>query len=310
MNFNKNESMWYQRYLPTSLDDVVLPEQVKNNLRAYVKAGNMPHLGFWSANPGVGKSSTANALLKELNCEALFLNASLEKGIDVLRSKIQDFASQSSFDDKRKVVVMDEFDNFSRDGQAAFRGFLDKYGQNCAFIFTGNYKEKIIEPLINRLENYDFGSFDKKEMIKPIFARLCAILDNENIKYEKTDLVPIMNTYYPSVRQMIGALQRFSSTGNLVIDTQSLDNVSAFDEIMNLCTPSTYYEMVSKVNSMNAPDGVYTYLYHNADKYFEPSKFPNVVIVLAKYQNMNATARDKNLNTCACLTELIQFRKK
>lgn len=310
MNFNKNESMWYQRYLPTSLDDVVLPEQVKNNLRAYVKAENMPHLGFWSANPGVGKSSTANALLKELNCEALFLNASLEKGIDVLRSKIQDFASQSSFDDKRKVVVMDEFDNFSRDGQAAFRGFLDKYGQNCAFIFTGNYKEKIIEPLINRLENYDFGSFDKKEMIKPIFARLCDILDNENIKYEKTDLVPIMNTYYPSVRQMIGALQRFSSTGNLVIDTQSLDNVSAFDEIMNLCTPSTYYEMVSKVNSMSAPDGVYTYLYHNADKYFEPSKFPNVVIVLAKYQNMNATARDKNLNTCACLTELIQFRKK
>lgn len=304
-----NESVWYQRYLPSNLDDVVLPDNVKNKLKSYVQKENLPHLGFWSSEAGVGKSSTANAILKELNCEALFLNASLEKGIDVLRSKIQDFASQSSFDDRRKVVVMDEFDNFSKDGQAAFRGFLDKFGQNCAFIFTGNFKEKVIEPLVNRLENYEFGSFDKKDMVKAIYARLCDILDNEKVSYDKKDLVPIINTYYPSVRQMIGALQRFSSTGTLVVDNASLDNIGVFDELMNLCRPSSYFDMVSKVNAMTSPDGIYTYLYHNAGKYFDDTKFPNVVITLAKYQEMNASARDKNLNTCACLTELMQFRK-
>lgn len=309
MNFNKNESIWYQRYLPNTIDDVILPAVIKDKFKSYISNGALPHLGFWSSEAGVGKSSTANAILKDLNCEALFLNASLEKGIDVLRSKIQDFASQTSFDNSRKVVVMDEFDNFSKDGQAAFRSFLDKYGQNCAFIFTGNFKEKIIEPLINRLENYEFSTFNKKEMIKSIYERLCMILDNEQIRYDKHDLVPIINTYYPSVRQMIGALQRFSGTGTLVLDIQSLDSIGIFDEIIKLCTPHTYFDMVSKVNSITSPEGIYSYLYHNIDKYFDTAKIPNVVVILAKYQEMNASARDKNLNTCACLTELMSLIK-
>lgn len=308
MNFNKNESVWYQKYLPNTLDDLILPDDIKEKFRSYIKGDSLPHLGFWSSEAGVGKSSTANVLLKELNCEALFLNASLEKGIDVLRSKIQTFASQNSFNDCRKVVVMDEFDNFTKDGQAAFRSFLDTYGKNCSFIFTGNFKEKIIEPLINRLENYDYGSFDKKVMIKGIFERLCNILDNEGIEYDKHDLVPIINTYYPSVRSMIGILQRFTSTGKLILNESELDNLNAYDQLMQLVNGNSYLEMIKTVNELNSADGIFTYLYKNLDKYFKINNIPNVIVILAKYQEMSCNVRDKNLNLCACLTELIKYR--
>jgi replication factor C small subunit len=190
----------------------------------------------------------------------------------------------------------------------AFRAFLDEYSVNCAFIFTGNYKEKVKEPLLNRLENYDFMDFKKEDMIKPIFERLCFILDNEGIKYEQKDLGPIIKTYYPSIRQMVGALQKLSHDGVLTVDMGKLDSLDAYEKIMNLCTPSTYYDMISAVNALTNVNGIYSYLYHNANKYFREDKLMNVVVILAKYQDMAVNVRDLNLNLSACLTELMSCR--
>jgi replication factor C small subunit len=163
-------SVWFQKYQPQCIQDLVIPGHIKEKLAKYVSTQDIPNIGLFSSNPGTGKSSTACAIIKEINGEALWINASMEKGIDVLRGKVQKFASQSSFDDKIKIVVMDEFDHFSKDGQAAFRGFIDEFSLNCRFIFTGNYKEKIIQPLLDRLEVYDFNSFEKSSMVKPIFV--------------------------------------------------------------------------------------------------------------------------------------------
>jgi DNA polymerase III delta prime subunit len=312
MKFDKTKSVWYQRYLPQTVDDVILPDTIKAKLKKYVESDSLPALGFWSAEPGLGKSSTCNAIIKDLGCDALFINSSMERSIDILRNKIQTFAGSASFIDKRKLVVMDEFDNFTRDGMDAFRAFLDEYSANCAFIFTGNYKEKVKEPLLNRLENYDFMDFKKEEMIKPIFERLCFILDNEGVKYEQKDLAPIIKTFYPSIRKMVGALQRLSveKDGKLVLDVNegSLDNLNSYDELMELVSPSTYFEMISKVNSITNVNGIYSYLYHNATKYFREDKLPQVVVILAKYQDMSSQARDLNLNLSACLTELMSCK--
>ena len=312
MKFDKTKSVWYQRYLPQCLDDVILPESVKAKLKKYIETDSLPALGFWSAEPGLGKSSTCNAIIKDLGCEAMFINSSMERSIDVIRTKIQTFASASSFDDKKKLVVLDEFDNFTRDGMDAFRAFLDEYSANCAFIFTGNYKEKVKEPLLNRLENYDFGDFKKEEMIKPIFERLCFILQNEGVQFEQKDLGPVIKTFYPSIRKMVGALQRLSveKDGKLVLDVTegSLDNLNSYDELMNLVSPNTYFEMISKVNSITNVNGIYSYLYHNATKYFREDKLPQVVAILAKYQDMSSQARDLNLNLSACLTELMSCK--
>ena len=308
MIFDSTKSVWEQRYKPQNVKDLVIPEDIKNKLLKYIQTQDIPNIGLFSSNPGTGKSSTAFAIIKEINGEALWINASMEKGIDVLRGKIQKFASSGSFDDNIKIVVMDEFDHFSKDGQAAFRGFIDEFSQNCRFIFTGNYKEKIIEPLLDRLEVYDFNSFNKEVMVKPIFERLKWILDNEKVQYNPKDLVPIINTYYPRVRSMVVALQKFSKDGQFTVNEHELDDVNVFDKVMQVVSLNTFTDMIVEVNKLNAPDNMYTFLYNNAAKYFKPEMYPQMVLIIAKYQHMSDSVRDKNLNLAACLTELIKIK--
>jgi len=306
---DEKKSVWYEKYKPQCIDDLVLPVELKNKLKKYIETQNMPPLGLFSSSPGTGKSSTANAIITELGGEAKWINASMDKGIDTLRGQIQRFASQSAFDDNIKIVVMDEFDHFSKDGQAAFRGFIDEFSQNCRFIFTGNYKEKIIEPLLERLEVYDFNSFPIEEIRKPIFGRLCWILENENITYDKKDLVPIIYTYYPKIRSMIGALRKFSNDGVLKVNESELDDIHKFDTVMQQVSVNTFTQMITEVNKLNAPSNMYSFLYKNASKYFKPESYPQVVITTAKYQHMAESVRDANLNLSACLTELMSLRK-
>ncbi len=307
-NFDMSKSVFYERYKPSCIEDLVIPQEIKSKLQKYVKTQDIPNVGLFSSNPGTGKSSTAHAIIKEIGGEALWINASMEKGIDVLRGKVGKFASQSSFDDNIKIVVMDEFDHFSKDGQAAFRGFIDEFSANCRFIFTGNYKEKIIQPLLDRLEVYDFNSFSKEEMVKPIFERLKFILGNEGVQYDPKALVPIINTYYPRIRSMVGALQKFSKDGEFRVSESELDDVNVFDKVMQWVSPNSYTEMITEVNKLNGPENMYTYLYNNAAKYFQPQHYPMVVITIAKYQHMSDSVRDKNLNLAACLTELMKVK--
>ena len=305
---DNTKSVWYERYKPACIEDLVIPQEIKSKLTNYVKTQDIPNIGLFSSNPGTGKSSTAHAIIKEIGGEALWINASMEKGIDVLRGKVGKFASQSAFDDNIKIVVMDEFDHFSKDGQAAFRGFIDEFSANCRFIFTGNYKEKIIQPLLDRLEVYDFNAFSKEEMIKPIFERLKFILENEKVQYDPKALVPVINTYYPRIRSMVGALQKFSKDGVFKVSENELDDVNVFDKVMQWVNPNSYTEMITEVNKLNGPDNMYTYLYNNAAKYFAPQHYPVVVLTIAKYQHMSDSVRDKNLNLAACLTELMKVK--
>ena len=268
---------------------------------------------YWSENissHNTGKTSTANAIIRQLNGEALFINASKDRGMNSgVFQRIEKFAASNSFDDKIKIVVMDEFDNFTLDAQKAFRAFLDEFSGNCRFIFTGNYKEKIIEPLLSRLEVYDFNNFSKEQMVKPIFERLQWILQNENIQLDDPrSLVPIINTYYPKIRNMVVTLQKFSSGGIFKLAENELDDINVFDSVMQLVQASTYLEMINAVNKLNSPDNMYTYLYKNASKYFQPNAYPTLVVTIAKYQHMSDTVRDKQLNLAACLTELIRLR--
>ena len=306
MKFDVTKSIWQEKYRPQCVEDMILPEDIKQKFLGYLENG-IPNLGLWSSNPGLGKSSLANAIIKELKYPALFINASMEKGIDVLRDKIQKFAVGSSFESDYKIVVMDESDNISKDFQSAFRSFLDEYSENCRFIFTGNYKEKMIEPLLDRLENYDFALFKKEQIAKPIIIRLAEILKNENIIFDKNDLLPIFNTYYPGIRSMIQALQKFSSTGKLVLDKDALNDASTFDEIMKLVKPEKYLDMISAVNKLSSPDSMYSFLYKNFTKYFKSESYPQVIVNIAKYQDMSSNVRDKNLNLSACLTEIMNF---
>ena len=290
-----NSSIFYEKYKPQCIDDVILPEALKQSLILQIKNKDIKNICLFSDTPGTGKSTLAEVLLKELKCDAEWINASMDSGIDILRTKILRFASTSSSNDELKVVVMDESDYLnSNSTQPAFRGFLDEFSKNCRFIFTGNYKEKLIEPLLNRLQVIDFNEFKKEEMVRPIFERLKFILENENIEYKQEDLIPIINTFYPSIRGMIGAIQECSITGKLVL--HKLDDVNVYDKVMKFVSPSYYLDMIKEVNELSSPENMYTYMYKNASKYFTPANYPKVIITIARYQSMSSTVRDKHLN--------------
>ena len=302
-----NSSIWYEKYSPLCAEDIILPDDLHKTLIKFITSKDIPNLGLFSSEPGTGKSSLANVILKELKCDAKWINASLENGIDVLRNDIHRFAATGSSNDETKIVVMDEADYLNANStQPAFRGFLDDYSKNCRFIFTGNYKEKIIEPLLNRLQVFDFNSFKKEEMVKPIFERLKFILDNEKIQYDPKDLIPVINTCYPSIRNMIGTLQRCSATG--IFTPANLDDSNIYENTMKLVSPNTYLEMIAAVNNLNAPENMFSYIYKNASKFFTPANYPKVIVTVAKYQHMSSSVRDKNLNLAACLTELVGLR--
>lgn len=305
---NNKSSVWYEKYKPQCIEDLILPEEIKKKLQHFVNKKDVPSIGLFSNTPGTGKSAASNAILTELECEALWINASLENGIDTLRGKISKFASSGSLDGELKYIVLDEADYLNANStQPALRGFLDEFSDNCRFILTGNYKEKLIEPLLSRLQVFDFNNFSKEQMIKPVFERLQFILNNENIKFNPKDLVPVLNTYYPSIRNMIGALQKLSHNGEFILN--DLDDSNVYDNVMKYVTVPTYLDMIAEVNKLNAPSNLYNFLYKNAGKYFAASNYPKVIVTIAKYQHMDSSVRDKNLNAAACLTELVGLRQ-
>lgn len=303
---DNNETLYYEKYRPQIIQDLLLPKEIKTKIQNSVSNKDIPNFGLWSDKPGTGKTSTAKAIIQEINGEALFINASLENGIDTLRGKIARFAASKSFDGITKIVVLDEADHFSKDGQAAFRGFIEEFSGNCRFIFTGNFKDKMISPLLDRLENYDFNEFSIEELAKPILDRLTFILDNEKTNYQKTDLIPVIKTYYPSIRSMVKTLQKFTVNGTLQIPENELDGLHSFDTIVNHIKAKKFNEMVKDVNSINAPSSFYSFMYNQIDNFKNQQK-PQLVMTLAKYQEMDTNVRDKNLNMAACCTELMKI---
>lgn len=302
MKFDEKQSIWSEKYKPQNIDDVILPDNLRNSIKTGLENATLPNLGLWSYLPGLGKSSLANAIANHENVEPYWVNASLNKGIDLIRNEIHAFASRRSIDGRLKVVIMDECDRLSADAQAAYRGFIDEFSNNCRFIFTGNYKENIIEPLLNRLENYDFLEFNKSDIVPQIVNRILFILNNENIKFDNSAIRQIIDKNYPSLRGMIVDLKKCSSSGVLNVTGISNDELS---EILNALKSKNFENLSKAVQNLSCPDAFFSVIYKNIDKFFtNPEQLSKAIVVLAKYQDMGTRVRDKYLNTLACFCEL------
>lgn len=307
-------SVWYEKYRPRNLNDMILPDYVKDKISAYLKDGGktLPHLGLFSRLPGTGKSSLAKVILNELKAESLWINSSLERGLDVLRSRIQQFASQSALRDTVKVVVMDEFDGFTKEGQQAFRGFIDQFGQNVRFIFTANYQENIIEPLRDRLEIYDFNSFSPAQIAKPIMQRLETILHAENVEYEREDLIKVIKSNFPRIRKMIGDLgagMHEREDGTKVFEYAYVGNSNKLDELIILMKQKDITKVRSTVYGLGSCDHLFSYFGEHIELLFgdKQEQTLNGIIALAKYQSYHQSAKDKQLNALACCFELMKL---
>ena len=300
--------LWVEEYRPKKIEDCILTTSVKKTFLEFVKNKEIPNL-LLSGGPGVGKTTVARALCEELDTDYMIINGSEESGIDILRTKIKNFASTVSLTNNRKVVILDEADYLNpQSTQPALRGFIEEFHNNCRFIFTANYKNRIIEPLHSRCSVIEFklnGSRDK--MASELMKRVGDILDRENVKYEKKVVAELIMKHFPDNRRVINELQRYSASGE--IDSGILVNLSE----VNMKELITHLKMkeFTKVrkwvvdNIDNDPTKIFRKVYDSLYNYMEPSTIPSAVIILGEYQYKAAFVADQEINLLACLTEIM-----
>lgn len=301
--------LWMERYRPQTIDECILPDGLKATFKDYITAGELPNFLF-HGTAGVGKTTVARALCNGIGAEYMFINGSDESGIDVLRSKIRGFASSVSLTDAKKVVILDEADYLNPNStQPALRAFIEEFADNCRFILTCNFKNRVIEPLHSRCAVVDFrvSGKEKVDMAGQFFKRVIYILNQESIEFDKKVVAELVQKHFPDFRRVINELQRYSVSGK--IDSGILVNVSgeSLKQLYNLMKDKNFTE-VRKWASANS-DGdtvrIFRELYDHSNTFLEPSSIPQLVLILADYQYKASFVADHELNLMACLTEIM-----
>jgi len=307
MEANREQFLWVEKYRPRTVSDCILPDTLKATFREFVEQDNIPNM-LLSGTAGTGKTTIARALCEELGCDYIIINGSEESGIDVLRTKIKDFASTVSLAGKVKVVILDEADYLNPNStQPALRGFIEEFRKNCRFIFTCNYKNRIIPPLHSRTTVIDFklNKEDKPKVAAKFFKRLTEILEQENVTFDNKVVAELLNKHFPDYRRVLNELQRYSSSGT--IDAGILSNIveDNLKELLNALREKDFKKMRTWVvnNLDNDPNVLFRKLYDIL--LTEVVQVPQLVLLLADYQYKAAFVADAEINLVACLTEIM-----
>jgi len=301
--------LWVEKYRPKTIDDCILTKALRSTFNEFAKQDKIPNL-LLSGGPGVGKTTVAKALCEMTGADYIVVNGSEESGIDVLRTKIKQFASTVSFTESRKIVILDEADYLNpQSTQPAMRGFIEEFAGNCGFIFTCNYKNRIIEPIHSRCSVIDFriANGDRAKLASRFMARVIDVLDKEGITYDKNVVAELITKHFPDFRRVLNELQRYSVSG--AIDTGILAQIADINlgELMDSLKEKNFKEMRKWValNIDNDPQKIYRKIYDTLYDYLKPVAIPQTVITLADYQYKSAFVADQELNLVACLTELM-----
>jgi len=304
-----DEFLWVEKYRPQKIEDTILPTGLKTTFEKILEAGEMPNMLF-SGTAGTGKTTVAKALCNELGLDFIIINGSEEGNIDTLRGKIKQFASSVSLQGGHKVVILDEADYLNpQSTQPALRGFIEEFSNNCRFVLTCNFKNRIIEPLHSRCSVYDFTipNGEKPTIASLMFERTTEILNKEGVTYAKPVLAELVNRYFPDYRRVLNECQRYSVSGS--IDSGILVNLSneSIKSLMTFLKDKNFKMMRQWVvdNIDTEPQAIFRKIYDNMNDYLQPHSIPQVVLILADYQYKNAFVADHELNVVACMTELM-----
>ena len=301
--------LWVEKYRPNSIDKCILPNELKNTFSEIVKDKHIPNL-ILSGGPGVGKTTVAKAMIEEIGATYMMINGSEESGIDVLRTKIKNFASTVSLEGGRKYIILDEADYLNpQSTQPALRGFMEEFHKNCGFILTCNYKNRLIDPLHSRCSVIDF-IIPKSQ--KPILAQefnksVINILNKENIEFEPKVVAELLMKFFPDWRRVLNELQRYSVSGK--IDAGILVNLSEvnINELIKALKQKEF-SMVRKWivdNIDNDHTRIFRNIYDSLYDCVDSNSIPHAVLILADYSYKSAFVADQEINLLACMTELM-----
>tara|TARA_B100001250_G_C19730598_1_gene758276 strand:+ start:178 stop:1107 length:930 start_codon:yes stop_codon:yes gene_type:complete len=299
--------LWVEKYRPKFVADTILPQTLKTQLQSIVDGGELPNMLF-TGTAGTGKTTVAKALCNQLNLDYILINASEDGNIDTLRGKIKQFASTVSLQGGIKVVILDEADYLNAQStQPALRGFIEEFANNCRFILTCNFKNRIIEPLHSRCSIFEFNT--SKKDLQPLCAEFMKhaikLLDNEGIGYDQQAVVDLIMKHAPDWRKILNELQKFSTVGSIRVNTTTAPD--AFSDLLQNLKDKDFKKMRQwVVNNIDTDaSAIFRGIYDKMYDRVAPQSIPQIVLILADYQYKNAFVADHELNVVACLTEIM-----
>ena len=299
--------LWVEKYRPQRVEDCILPESIKTTFQEYVNKKEIPNL-LLSGTAGVGKTTIAIAMCEEVGCDYMLINGSDENGVDTIRIKIKNYASSVSLMGGRKVIILDEADYLTTNAQAILRASIEEFASNCSFIFTCNYKNRIIDPIHSRCTVIDFRiNGQKAKMASSFFKRVEWILEQEGIEYDKEVVAAIITKHFPDNRRILNELQRYGISGR--IDKGILGSVGdiQLNDLLGALKTKDFASARKWVtnNLDNDPARIFRKLYDGLYETLKPQSVPQLVLILAKYQYQAAFVADAEINLIACLTEIM-----
>ena len=306
----KTEFLWVEKYRPQTIEDCILPTSLKKTFQQIVDTGEM-HNMLLTGSAGLGKTTVARALCNELDLDYLLVNASESGNIDTLRSTIKQFASTVSLNGGNyKVVILDEADYLNAQStQPALRGFIEEFSSNCRFILTCNFKNRIIEPLHSRCAVIEFNTTKKQlgELCALFMKRMQTILETESVEYNNKILAELIMRYAPDWRRVINECQRYSSSGQITSDILIGLSDQNIASLVTYLKSKDFKNMRSWVTNNADVDSsvIFRRIYDTLYEFASPHSIPAIILILADYQYKAAFVADKELNTVACLTEIM-----
>ncbi len=306
-----SDFIWVEKYRPQKIEDCILPESIKKTFSDFLNKGEIPNM-LLAGPPGVGKTTVAKALCKELGVDYYVINGSDEgRFLDTVRTNAKNFASTVSLtsESKHKVIIIDEADNTTSDVQLLLRASIEEFSKNCRFIFTCNYKNKIIEPLHSRCVVVEFGiqSKHKQKIAIDFFNRLGYILEQERIEFDKKVLAELINKHFPDWRRILNECQRYSVSGKIDSGILAAFSDVAVDDLIASLKQKNFPEVRKWVvaNLDNGIDILFRRIYDKLYTALVSTSIPAAVLVIAKYQYQMAFVADQEINMLACLTEIM-----
>jgi DNA polymerase III delta prime subunit len=302
-----NQFLWVESYRPKTVEECVLPERLKLPFKEYVKAKEIPNL-MLTGSAGVGKTTVAKALCEEIGCDYIILNGSSKFGVDMVHNTVSEYASSISLNGQRKVIIVDEADGMTAQAQQAFRASIEKFSLNCTFIFTCNYKEKIIEPIHSRCAVVDFRltKDEKSKMAVLFFKRVQEILKLENVDANEKVVAEVVKKFFPDFRRTLNELQRYSKLGKIDIGVLSNLSDESISEVIGYLKEKNFGGFKKWIfNSDYDSDSLYRKLFDAMYEQVEPKYVPLLVTIIADYMYKKAFVADTQLNDLAMLSQIL-----